>query len=140
MVSVPALRARSPILAGALVQFLVLVYPMVNLELSGALAFAGLLGGGVAGVLTGRYGKPLHNGIFAAAAAGTAACLVVAGYGSALSYLGGFGLDSRLAAQYGFRGFFIFLLVVPLQAIAGGFAGVAGNHIRTRALDRRAGA
>jgi hypothetical protein len=133
---VPDTVDRTPVLLGGAAQLLVVVWPMVQLELSLSLAFAGAIGGGIAGALTHRYGQPLQNGIVAAGLAGVAACIVVAVYGSYASWQLGLGVDSAFAAQYGFRGLAMFFILVPFQAITGGLTALVGNSLRGRALER----
>ena len=73
-----------------------------------------------------------------AAAAGTVACLVVAAYGSYLSWRVGFGLDSGLAAQYGFFAATMLVVAVPFQAVEGALAAAAASSARERIATRSA--
>jgi hypothetical protein len=81
------------VIAGAAAQFALLIVPMLRLEASAPVLLASVVGGAVAGGLTGRYGNAMANGLAAAA------CPVVAVYGSYASWRVGFGVDSRLAAR-----------------------------------------
>lgn len=127
-----------PVASGAAAQFAVLLVPMVRLEAAVAVFLAGAVGGAVAGGLTDRHGPAMNNGLTAAAFGGALACLVVALYGSYLSWRVGFGIDSRLAAQYGFFAATMLVLAVPFQAVEGAIVGAAASGIRQRVGTRSA--
>jgi len=127
---------RTPVAVGALAQFAVLLVPMLRLEAGAPVFLGGLVGGAVAGGLTGRYGNAMNNGLLAAATAGAAACLVVALYGSYASWRVGFGLDSRLAAQFGFFAATMLVLAVPFQAAEGAVGAAVAGEVRERVRRR----
>ena len=127
-----------PTLLGAAVQFAVIIVPMVRLEISPVIVLGGLLGGAVAGVLTGRYGNVMNNGLVAGGLAGTLASFALIAYGSYASWQLGFGLDSLFAAQYGFQGLAFLFILVPFHAAEGALAALLSNAVRVRTLDRLA--
>lgn len=125
-----------PVLLGAAAQYVVLVVVLVRHDIGITVVAAGVLAGLVAGGLTGRYGPAMSNGLAAGALGGALAAATVALYGSVLSWYVGFGIDSRLAAQYGFRGVLVFVLFVPFHAVQGALVALVATRLRTRALER----
>lgn len=126
----------TPVVAGTVAQFAVLIVPMLRLEASAPVFLGGVVGGVVAGALTDRYGSAMNSGLVAAAVAGLAACLVVGAYGSYLSWRLGFGLDSLLASRWGFYAATMLVLAVPFQAVEGALAAAVAADVRERVVAR----
>lgn len=126
----------TPVVAGAVVQFAVVILPMLHLRATLPVFLGGIAAGVVAGGLTGRYGNAMNNGLLAAAIAGVAACIVVAAYGSYVSWRVGFGLDSLLAGQYGFYAATMLVLAVPFQAVEGAIGAAVVSSLRLRVTSR----
>ena len=126
----------TPVVAGTVVQFAVVVVPMLRLEASAPVFLGGLAGGAVAGGLTGRYGNAMNSGLLAGGLAGVAACIVVAAYGSYVSWSLGFGLDSLLASRWGFYAATMLVLAVPFQAVEGAIAAAVTSALRLRVASR----
>lgn len=122
----------TPVVAGAVAQFAIIIVPMLRLEATAPVFLGGVVAGVVAGALTDRYGNAMNSGLTAAAVAGLAACIVVACYGSYLSWQLGFGLDSRLAARWGFYAATMLVLAVPFQAAEGAIAAAVAAAARER--------
>jgi hypothetical protein len=122
----------TPVVAGAGAQFAVQIAPMLRLDPTPRVLVAGV----VAGALSGRYGNAMNNGLAAAAVAGVIACLVVAAYGSYVSWRVGFGLDSRLAGWWGFHAAMMLALLVPIQVVEGAVAAALTADVRERVSAR----
>jgi hypothetical protein len=126
----------TPVVAGAGAQFAVQIAPMLRLDPTPRVLVAGVVAGVVAGALSGRYGNAMNNGLAAAAVAGVIACLVVAAYGSYVSWRVGFGLDSRLAGWWGFHAAMMLALLVPIQVVEGAVAAALTADVRERVSAR----